>query len=77
MPEIETSALHAVINNENQTVIYSDESGTGWGRTLSGCMNHREHWLGTPSYSLVLSILRLRSPSAERAQYMADPSAIK
>ncbi|GBP05637.1 hypothetical protein EVAR_100903_1 [Eumeta japonica] len=71
MPEIETSALHAVINNENQTVIYSDESGTGWGRTLS--VQPGNIGSGTPSYSLVLSITRLLAPSAERAQYVADP----
>ncbi|GBP60349.1 hypothetical protein EVAR_91384_1 [Eumeta japonica] len=41
MPESVTSALHAVINNENETVIYSDELGIGLGPMLSGYMNHR------------------------------------
>ncbi|GBP93893.1 hypothetical protein EVAR_85323_1 [Eumeta japonica] len=45
MPESVTSALHAVTNNENETVIYSDELGIGLGPMLSGCMNHRERWL--------------------------------
>ncbi|GBO98965.1 hypothetical protein EVAR_90162_1 [Eumeta japonica] len=41
IPESVTSALHAVINNENETVIYSDELGIGLGPMLSGYMNHR------------------------------------
>ncbi|GBP83847.1 hypothetical protein EVAR_64112_1 [Eumeta japonica] len=41
MPENVTSALNAVINNENETVIYSDELGIGSSPMLSGYMNHR------------------------------------
>ncbi|GBP85783.1 Phosphatidylinositol 4-kinase beta [Eumeta japonica] len=41
IPESVTSALHTVINNENETVIYSDELGIGLGPMLSGYMNHR------------------------------------
>ncbi|GBP00951.1 hypothetical protein EVAR_2258_1 [Eumeta japonica] len=41
IPESVTSALHTVINYENETVIYSDELGIGLGPMLSGYMNHR------------------------------------
>ncbi|GBP66844.1 hypothetical protein EVAR_98796_1 [Eumeta japonica] len=43
MPESVTSVLHAVINNENEIVIYSDELGIGLAPMLSGYMNHRAY----------------------------------
>ncbi|GBP74166.1 hypothetical protein EVAR_53356_1 [Eumeta japonica] len=36
IPQRVTSALHAVINNENETLIYSDELGIGSGSMMSG-----------------------------------------
>ncbi|GBP37089.1 hypothetical protein EVAR_19218_1 [Eumeta japonica] len=70
IPESVTSALHTVINYENETVIYSDELGIGLGPMLSGYMNHRVTNIcmpGTTSSNLVLSITRLLAPSAERS----------
>ncbi|GBP53608.1 hypothetical protein EVAR_79825_1 [Eumeta japonica] len=76
MPECVASALHAVTNNENETVICSDELAIGSGPMLSGYMNHRGTNIcmpGTTSSNLVLSITRLLAPSAERDQYESDP----
>ncbi|GBP00321.1 Probable RNA-directed DNA polymerase from transposon BS [Eumeta japonica] len=44
MPESVISALHAVTNNENETVIYADELAIGLGPMLSGYMNHRKQF---------------------------------
>ncbi|GBP05368.1 hypothetical protein EVAR_76789_1 [Eumeta japonica] len=70
MPESVTSALHAVINNENETVIYSDELGIGLDLMLSGYMNQRNIGSGTTSSNLVwpfqIGTGRLLAPSVER-----------
>ncbi|GBP26164.1 hypothetical protein EVAR_74926_1 [Eumeta japonica] len=43
MPESVTRALHVVTNDENKTVIYSDELGIGLDPMLSGLISKVTH----------------------------------